>query len=432
MKPNAKTNYAVANPSVVRVGRNNVEYEFGGVKPKILRCRPKLFKDVVSRFSDEKKVAVEEMGFGLLLQLQCEHLQLGLCGWLIDRFDPSKSSIEVHGKRFNLGPTDFENIMGVKDGGHDVEIRGSKADIQELKDIHFGNRYRICNMSEIAEKLKETNSVDDTFRVGFVLFALATFLCPSSSGDLTAKFLHPLRDINGIKFKNWATFSFSFLVESLSTFKKKNTTCIGGCVLFLKLFYFDLVVHGRTFVNRSLTPIVAWGEKEETKLVEWIGQNGGFNSLDIAIAYDRIAPIPISADEDEVVAVRNDHTVVATVEPQSQQKTNDITLVYKRRAAASFENSVVALRNDLAMLHKKVTKFKRALRQKTNDDKAAELEAKLGSEMSKIEGLTYWQVFQATNILATKYDLVTMFLPMSEQSKKAFVLNLLEHGTHGL
>lgn len=321
MKPNKKTNYVVPNPSVVRVGKHNVEYKFGGVKSKMLRCRPKLFKDVVSKFSDEKKVAVEEMGFGLLLKLQCEQLQLGLCGWLIDRFDPSKSSIEVHGKRFNLGPTDFENIMGVKDGGHDVEIRGSRADIQELKNIHFGrSRHRISGMRKMAEKLKEKKNVDDTFRVRFVLFALATLLCPSISGDLTEKYLHPLRDINGIKLKNWATFSFNYLVEGLSTFKKKNTSCISGCVLFLKLFYFDLVVHGRTFVNRSLTPIVAWGEKEEVKLAEWIEENGGFNSLDIAVAYDRISSIPISVDEDEVVAVRNDHTELATVEPQSQQK----------------------------------------------------------------------------------------------------------------
>jgi hypothetical protein len=52
--------------------------------------------------------------------------------------------------------------------------------------------------------------------------------------------------------------------------------------------------------------------------------------------------------------------------------------------------------------------------------------------MSTIEGLTYWQVFQATNILATKYDLLTLFFPMSQQMKKAFVLDLLQHGTHGL
>lgn len=324
MKPIEKTNYVVANPCVVKVGSQQVEYEFGGVKPKIIRCRPKLFKDFVSRFSHEKKVAVEEMGFKQLLQLQCDQLQLGLCGWLIDRFDPSKSSIKVHGKRFNLGPSDFENIMGVKDGGHDVEIHGSKADIQALKDIQFGkNRNRISNMSEMAEKLNKTNDIDDTFRVGFVLFALGTLLCPTSSGDLTSKYLHPLRDINGIKFKSWATFSFNFLVEGLSSFKRKNTNSVSGCVLFLKLFYFDLVVHGRTFVNRSLTPIVAWGNKEENMLVEWIEENGGFNSLSIAVAYDRITPIPISVDEDKV-AVRNDlasvHKEVATVEPPLQHK----------------------------------------------------------------------------------------------------------------
>lgn len=62
----------------------------------------------------------------------------------------------------------------------------------------------------------------------------------------------------------------------------------------------------------------------------------------------------------------------------------------------------------------------------------AELEAKLDSEMRKIEGLTYWQVFQATNILATKFELLRVFLAMSQERKKEYVLHLLEHGSHGL
>ncbi|KAK9942669.1 hypothetical protein M0R45_008322 [Rubus argutus] len=87
MKPEEKAKYAGADPCV-KVGCREVEHNFCGLKPIVTQCRPDLFKDVVSTFSDERKAAVEEMGFGLLLQLRCDQLQGALCGWLVDRFDP--------------------------------------------------------------------------------------------------------------------------------------------------------------------------------------------------------------------------------------------------------------------------------------------------------------------------------------------------------
>ncbi|KAK9942670.1 hypothetical protein M0R45_008323 [Rubus argutus] len=110
----------------------------------------------------------------------------------------------------------------------------------------------------------------------------------------------------------------------------------------------------------------------------------------------------------------------------------DITVVSDHKASISKEDGV-ALKNGLTTGYKKVTANEQQLQQKTNDDtKVAELEAKLDSEMRKIEGLTYWQVFQATNILATKFELLSVFLPMSQERKKEYVLHLLEHGSHGL
>ncbi|PRQ17964.1 hypothetical protein RchiOBHm_Chr7g0200681 [Rosa chinensis] len=50
--------------------------------------------------------------------------------------------------------------------------------------------------------------------------------------------------------------------------------------------------------------------------------------------------------------------------------------------------------------------------------KVAELEAKLGIEISKIEALIYWQVIQATNILATKVDLLSVISSHVAEKKK--------------
>ncbi|KAL5544952.1 hypothetical protein UlMin_008736 [Ulmus minor] len=64
----------------------------------------------------------------------------------------------------------------------------------------------------------------------------------------------------------------------------------------------------------------------------------------------------------------------------------------------------------------------------SSDKEVADLQAKLDNELSKIEGLSELQVFRATNILASKLDLLRVFFGMSEERKKIYVLNLLMHG----
>ncbi|KAF4373566.1 hypothetical protein F8388_025260 [Cannabis sativa] len=58
----------------------------------------------------------------------------------------------------------------------------------------------------------------------------------------------------------------------------------------------------------------------------------------------------------------------------------------------------------------------------------ADMQSKLDKELTKIEGLTELQVFRATNILATKHDLLRVFFSMSTERKRSYVLNLLEYG----
>ncbi|KAL5544962.1 hypothetical protein UlMin_008746 [Ulmus minor] len=67
-------------------------------------------------------------------------------------------------------------------------------------------------------------------------------------------------------------------------------------------------------------------------------------------------------------------------------------------------------------------------RREENEKEVAELQVKLDNELSKIEGLSAFEVFHATNILASKHDLLRVFFGMSEERKKLYVLNLLEHG----
>ena len=58
----------------------------------------------------------------------------------------------------------------------------------------------------------------------------------------------------------------------------------------------------------------------------------------------------------------------------------------------------------------------------------ADMQAKLGGELRKIEFLTPLQVFRITNILAKEHDLLRVFFTMTDEEKKDYVFNLMEHG----
>ncbi|KAK9911696.1 hypothetical protein M0R45_035591 [Rubus argutus] len=56
-----------------------------------------------------------------------------------------------------------------------------------------------------------------------------------------------------------------------------------GCLLFLQLFYFDVISHGDTIVNKCLSPVVAWGDEEIRKLFKYVNENGGVHSTTMLV-----------------------------------------------------------------------------------------------------------------------------------------------------
>ncbi|KAL6285522.1 hypothetical protein ACE6H2_009912 [Prunus campanulata] len=58
----------------------------------------------------------------------------------------------------------------------------------------------------------------------------------------------------------------------------------------------------------------------------------------------------------------------------------------------------------------------------------ADMQANLGGELRKIEFLSPLQVFRITNILAKEHDLLRVFFTMTDEEKKDYVFNLMEHG----
>ncbi|BBH02167.1 Aminotransferase-like, plant mobile domain family protein [Prunus dulcis] len=81
-----------------------------------------------------------------------------------------------------------------------------------------------------------------------------------------------------IETKNWADHGFNFLCEGVRSFKAKKVAYVNGSLLFLQLLYFDSIVHGGVYVDKSLDPIVSWDNNSVWKMIKWVIKQGGFDS----------------------------------------------------------------------------------------------------------------------------------------------------------
>ncbi|CAB4286277.1 unnamed protein product [Prunus armeniaca] len=214
------------------------------------RCSPKDIKDTINVLSDEKKAAIKEMGFVSLLGMKCGKLSHSMCCFLVDKLNHAESSIVLHGKTLKISVDDFVRIMGVKDGGEEVDFTGSMDDqhIVKVRNSFLGGKKLLKN-NELKQIMVGIDEAGDFFKVGFVMFSLCTLLCPTTSVYVNLKYLLPLRDSKAIARKNWASYSFKFLLDSVRSLKENNQVYIGGCLLFHQLFYLDAIAHGSVLVD---------------------------------------------------------------------------------------------------------------------------------------------------------------------------------------
>ncbi|KAK9911239.1 hypothetical protein M0R45_035160 [Rubus argutus] len=251
------------------------------------RCSPKDFIETVQVLSYEKAKAISEMGFSTFLSLRSSKFDRTLCQMLVNSFDPARGTLKIHGHNFSLSQVDFEHRMGVKDGGRDIELGGFNDHTKRLQLMKYvGGEDEVLHREHLKKFLIETDTVDEIFRISFILYAVDTILCPSSSEAIQENFMIPSKDNASICELNWASFSFKCLLEGITAFQKNRCDYMSGCLIFLQLYYFDVISHGVNVVDKFAIPVVAWGKREVNKLIGWIKENCGFGSMAIHASKD--------------------------------------------------------------------------------------------------------------------------------------------------
>lgn len=244
----------------------------------VTRCSPGRLFNVLQRLTTDQRAAVRSMGFGSLLVLRCRTLRRSLCLWLLERFNTTRRSLDICGECIPLSPRDVEFVMGLAACGKDVVNSGPDDLIANLRHSYNATNHGI-SVRLLEERLAVPEAGED-FKRSFVLYALGTLLSPTARLDVSPSFLHFLTNMDVIHQYNWGKFLLDRLVREVSRYRQGKQRAVGGCLLFLQLFYYESIsIEGSSALAPTVVPCLSsWGEEEITEREKREKELGGYGS----------------------------------------------------------------------------------------------------------------------------------------------------------
>lgn len=249
----------------------------------LLKSKDKIvdFISTTKALNSDKTEAVNELGFGGLHKMGCPHLFEDVCLLMLNSIDPLNQNVVINGRCISITTIDFERVMGLKDGGVDLdfcwEVSHSLLEFVRMK--------LRCSMSgeisigSLKSVVMERNEVDYIFKAAYVMYAFASVLSPCEITGIDHMILLPLLKTDKIRDLNWATLCYNKLVDAVLTMRIRPQMATLVCLPFIQLFYFDVVGSSLGWVDEPITPLIYWTVARATKLVELIGNIGGFGNM---------------------------------------------------------------------------------------------------------------------------------------------------------
>ncbi|XP_071735241.1 uncharacterized protein [Rutidosis leptorrhynchoides] len=315
----------------------------------VTRCSPGRLVNVIKRFNSDQREAVKSIGFGSLLDLKCRTLRRSLCLWLLERFNTIRRSLEICGKRIPLSPRDVELVMGLAASGKDVVSSGPDELVADLRSKYNASN-RGISVRFLEERLGEPEAGDD-FKRAFLLYVLGTLLCPTARLDVSPSFLHFLTDMDSVHEFNWAKFLLDKLVREVSRFRQGKQRAVGGCLLFLQLFYYESVaIGGPCELDPVVVPCIStWTEELISVREKQEKELGGYGCGEV-ICKERGLGLSLLIEKANVdvlplreVALRADRSIMAPPE----ENLGNMAITYKNESSLSTKTEGYGFGNTL-------------------------------------------------------------------------------------
>lgn len=227
------------------------------------RCNVGYFYEVIRSFShsEEKKQLVMDAGFGCLLFFDGCTVPRNFAQYIADNTNVDGEYISIHSKEITLSVAAVHEVLGIPLGKYNIPLddTNGKAEFLAL----FGH----TDMPTIKffGDLIISGAVDgDQFVRCFMVVALATFLCPTSSTEPSTKYLGCLIDVGRIKDLEWCTLVHDWLLAYIRKYQKDKlkihrlSSTLGGCIYHLAVWCLDHLDFGSLELARTLPRIYVW------------------------------------------------------------------------------------------------------------------------------------------------------------------------------
>jgi hypothetical protein len=192
------------------------------------RASPIRIVRLYPHLTPEQRKMIEDAGFGGLLKIGFPTFPLGFCGWLLRRFDTDYCELVIKGR--GRIPVTSDSVLG-PNGGGDVKYCLDEDAIAFMFD-RFGVSGRYSpTVKSIENSLKHMKSADEHFLRTFMVLAVSSFLCPTTSLRISPRCFLALVDIGSIRELNWCEFVVEQLRKSISAYGRKSS--VSGCLFYL-------------------------------------------------------------------------------------------------------------------------------------------------------------------------------------------------------
>ncbi|KAH7836715.1 hypothetical protein Vadar_004681 [Vaccinium darrowii] len=256
-------------------------------KPKKRKIQTRIalnqIKEIVDKFNDDQRNAIKLIGLGGILELRCTMLNHGLCQWLVDKFDPDKSSLNVHGREFVLTESNVHECLGINAKGntHTMKI----ADGFEKLCTDLGVSKGGVHFQQLTGYLGSVKEVDDEFKMKFALYILGSFLCPTTKPTVNQSYIHLVSDVRGMENVNWAKITLDFLCQGIRVQRSNGLVQANGCLFLLLVFYLDHVSPTGLPIPRTNPRLAIWGDREIKEVLREFNVIGGYKKEGVRVAF---------------------------------------------------------------------------------------------------------------------------------------------------
>ncbi|KAL6657095.1 hypothetical protein ACP70R_004875 [Stipagrostis hirtigluma subsp. patula] len=239
--------------------------EVGGsqkVARSVTRSNVTYFSEIISQLDDRKRDLIERYGFGSLLQFDKCVVPLPFACWIAEHVDVRSSDIVVNNKSIPFSAESIHHVLGVPIGGKLIDRKQSSfAKSEFLKSTKLST---LPSFKHFGDELVSRRVSDEAVVRNFMLIALGTFLCPNSSTFPSGEYLLPLVNWKTAKGWDWSEFIHYWILKHVTKYQKRSisgkrsSTCLGGCLYFLCVYYLDFLVFDPRVIPQSLPRIGVW------------------------------------------------------------------------------------------------------------------------------------------------------------------------------